>query len=116
MSNITIKEEESQAQNQKTTPVMEPSSEHNNSNTNLLDSLFLTWLGRRDSNPRMLGPEPSALPLGDSPIIWASHSITERRLLLQHIFDVQVIVPECPERIEVETEPDKIKRYDVPSA
>lgn len=26
------------------------------------------WLGRRDSNPRMLGPEPSALPLGDSPI------------------------------------------------
>ncbi len=27
------------------------------------------WLGRRDSNPRMLGPEPSALPLGDSPIV-----------------------------------------------
>ena len=26
------------------------------------------WLGRRDSNPRMLGPEPSALPLGDSPL------------------------------------------------
>ncbi len=28
---------------------------------------FLCWLGRRDSNPRMLGPKPSALPLGDAP-------------------------------------------------
>jgi hypothetical protein len=26
-----------------------------------------TWLGWRDSNPRMLEPEPSALPLGDTP-------------------------------------------------
>lgn len=26
------------------------------------------WLGRRDSNPRMTGSEPVALPLGDSPI------------------------------------------------
>lgn len=25
------------------------------------------WLGRRDSNPRMHGPKPCALPLGDSP-------------------------------------------------
>ena len=25
------------------------------------------WLGRRDSNPRMPGPKPGALPLGDSP-------------------------------------------------
>ena len=25
------------------------------------------WLGRRDSNPRMPGPEPGALPLGYSP-------------------------------------------------
>ena len=29
-----------------------------------------TWLGWRDSNPRMLGPEPSALPLGDIPLVW----------------------------------------------
>lgn len=29
-----------------------------------------SWLGRRDSNPRMLGPKPSALPLGHSPINW----------------------------------------------
>ena len=26
------------------------------------------WLGMRDSNPRMHGPEPCALPLGQSPI------------------------------------------------
>ena len=26
------------------------------------------WLGWRDSNPRMAGPEPAALPLGDIPI------------------------------------------------
>ena len=25
------------------------------------------WLGWRDSNPRMVGPEPTALPLGDIP-------------------------------------------------
>lgn len=27
------------------------------------------WLGRQDSNLRMLGPKPSALPLGDGPSI-----------------------------------------------
>ena len=26
------------------------------------------WLGRRDSNPRILGPKPSALPLGHAPM------------------------------------------------
>ncbi len=26
------------------------------------------WLGRRDSNPRMLVPKTSALPLGDAPL------------------------------------------------
>ena len=30
--------------------------------------MFLPWLGWRDSNPRMAGPEPAALPLGDIPI------------------------------------------------
>ena len=29
-------------------------------------ALRLLWLGRRDSNPRMLGSKPSALPLGDA--------------------------------------------------
>lgn len=32
------------------------------------DLRIFSWLGWRDSNPRMLGPEPSALPLGDIPI------------------------------------------------
>lgn len=27
------------------------------------------WLGWRDSNPRMLVPETSALPLGDTPLV-----------------------------------------------
>lgn len=37
--------------------------------TNLENELRSSWLGRRDSNPRMLGPKPSALPLGHSPSI-----------------------------------------------
>lgn len=28
---------------------------------------MIAWLGRRDSNPRMPGPKPGALPLGDGP-------------------------------------------------
>ena len=39
---------------------------------NLKTEIRSTWLGRRDSNPRMLGPEPSALPLGDSPLCGCS--------------------------------------------
>ena len=27
-----------------------------------------SWLGRRDSNPRITGPKPAALPLGYSPV------------------------------------------------
>ena len=30
--------------------------------------LAMNWLGRQDSNLRMLGSKPSALPLGDAPI------------------------------------------------
>ena len=30
---------------------------------------YLSWLGMRDSNPRMVGPEPTALPLGESPTV-----------------------------------------------
>lgn len=29
---------------------------------------MLIWLDRQDSNLRMLGPKPSALPLGDGPL------------------------------------------------
>lgn len=32
--------------------------------------MFLLWLGWRDSNPRMAGPEPAALPLGDIPMLF----------------------------------------------
>ncbi len=28
---------------------------------------IIIWLGREDSNPRMAGPKPAALPLGDCP-------------------------------------------------
>ena len=33
-------------------------------------SIFLSWLDRQDSNLRMLGPKPSALPLGDGPVCY----------------------------------------------
>jgi hypothetical protein len=32
-----------------------------------IQAIFI-WLGRRDSNPRMPGPKPGALPLGHVPI------------------------------------------------
>ena len=32
------------------------------------DDCHFSWLGMRDSNPRMLVPETSALPLGESPM------------------------------------------------
>lgn len=28
------------------------------------EAIYQSWLGMRDSNPRMSGPEPDALPLG----------------------------------------------------
>lgn len=35
---------------------------------NLTNKIIISWLGRRDSNPRMPGPKPGALPLGHSPL------------------------------------------------
>ncbi len=32
-------------------------------------SQYPSWLGMRDSNPRMAGPKPAALPLGESPVL-----------------------------------------------
>ncbi len=43
----------------------QPSSPTKNEHT--LFFVSRTWLGMRDSNPRMVGPEPTALPLGESP-------------------------------------------------
>ena len=37
-----------------------------NENTVQPHGVFI-WLGMRDSNPRIPGPEPGALPLGQSP-------------------------------------------------
>lgn len=68
MSDITINNNESQDDNQKTTPVTESSFELNNRNGIPTNEIYHSWLGWRDSNPRMLEPEPSALPLGDIPI------------------------------------------------
>jgi hypothetical protein len=36
---------------------------------NLTNEIIMTWLGVRDSNPRMPGPKPGALPLGQPPIL-----------------------------------------------
>ena len=68
MSDITINNNGSQEENQKTTPVTESLFEPANSIHYLSGVIFSTWLGWRDSNPRMLEPEPSALPLGDIPL------------------------------------------------
>ena len=37
-------------------------------NNSLREFFISLWLDRQDSNLRMLGPKPSALPLGDGPI------------------------------------------------
>ncbi len=69
MSNITINDDGSQENNQKTTPVTESFFELNNSSISLPGFVLQIWLGWRDSNPRMHGPKPCALPLGDTPIL-----------------------------------------------
>ena len=68
MSDITINSSENQEDNQKTTPVTGSLSEPNDSSLSLSGEIFSTWLGRRDSSPRMPGPKPGALPLGDVPL------------------------------------------------
>ncbi len=68
MSDITINNNENQQDNQKTTPVTGSLSEPNDSSLSLSGEILSTWLGWRDSNPRMLVPETSALPLGDTPM------------------------------------------------
>jgi hypothetical protein len=69
MSDITINNDESQNKNQKTTPVKGSQIEPELFNIFTLGGIFQIWLGRRDSNPRMLVPKTSALPLGDAPIM-----------------------------------------------
>ena len=68
MSDITINNDKNQDENQKTTPVTESSLESNSSSIYSSGDVLQIWLGWRDSNPRMHGPKPCALPLGDTPI------------------------------------------------
>ena len=67
MSDITINSNENQEDNQKTTPVTGSLSEQKEAISPRSSAIINSWLGWRDSNPRMLEPEPSALPLGDTP-------------------------------------------------
>ena len=46
----------------------DPDNRGHNELENIDPELCSIWLGRRDSNPRMPGPKPGALPLGDAPI------------------------------------------------
>jgi hypothetical protein len=50
------------------TPQHDQANRYKNSSEELSDEICSIWLGRRDSNPRMPGPKPGALPLGDSPL------------------------------------------------
>ncbi len=51
------------------------------------------WLGMRDSNPRMVGPEPTALPLGESP---TSGSVVIR---CKHNYTTSLFTSQCFDRI-----------------
>ena len=42
------------------------------------EAIYQSWLGMRDSNPRMVGPEPTALPLGESPSVLLSYHIFKK--------------------------------------
>ena len=44
-----------------------PSNRGEKQNNDVESQLRSLWLGWRDSNPRMPGPKPGALPLGDIP-------------------------------------------------
>lgn len=58
MSNITINDDGSQENNQKTTPVTESFFELNNSSISLPGFVLQIWLGMRDSNPRSRDQNP----------------------------------------------------------
>ena len=48
-------------------PKNDPINSSEEGRLKLKNEIISTWLGWRDSNPRMPGPEPGALPLGDIP-------------------------------------------------
>ena len=55
----------------------DPNNRGQNEVESISPELSSIWLGRRDSNPRMPGPKPGALPLGHVPIY--------NRLILAHL-------------------------------
>lgn len=67
MNDITIKNKKDQIKNQKSTPVTKSTIDPESIKASPSDDIIAIWLGMRDSNPRMPGPEPGALPLGESP-------------------------------------------------
>ena len=48
---------------------------------------LFSWLGMRDSNPRMLVPETSALPLGESPKLHHSIIFLRGSLVIEKCID-----------------------------
>jgi argininosuccinate lyase len=48
---------------------------------------YRSWLGRRDSNPRIAGPEPAALPLGYAPIYGKEYPVPSKRARNCHATD-----------------------------
>ncbi len=65
MSNQTFKNDENSDQKNKKTPVTESSRPIESISPGII---YASWLGWRDSNPRMHGPKPCALPLGHTPM------------------------------------------------
>ena len=58
MNNITIKNDESQNEKRKTTPVSESSDELEKLDSAASTALLKFWLGMRDSNPRSRDQNP----------------------------------------------------------
>ncbi len=61
------------------------------------------WLGRKDSNPRMAGPKPAALPLGDAPILkgkWWFHRGEPGAKLSKKAGEIKEKTRACPNRMK----------------
>ena len=70
MRDITINNNGSQEENQKTTPVTESFFEPASSIHYLSGVIFSTWLGMRDSNPRSRDQNPLPYRLANPQYVW----------------------------------------------
>lgn len=77
MRDITTNNNKSQDDNQKTTPVTESFLELNNSSVYSPGSIFHTWLGMRDSNPRSWDQNPLPYHLANPQYIYSLLSISD---------------------------------------